>query len=359
MGVATVLVTYLLARRVAGPGAGLLAGLIVATTPISVAVDRDNLPDTALVLLLVLAAWAMSRAVETGRLRSLLLAVVLVGLAFNVKMLAAFIVLPTICLACLLCASIRWRLRLGHLAAATVLLAAVSLSWAVVVELTPRDRRPYVGGSKTNSALELALGYNGLGRVLGGSGNPSGPMPGRPPGLPAAIPSPAGRRPIPAGRFSVSPGRLRFAADAARVRRHARAGPIRRRQLAGQIAWLFPLALVGVLAVARFRWLTPIEPIGVAVFLWSGWLLTHFVVFSWARGIFHEYDTTVMAPAVAELAGIGIAVLWRPWFQGVSQRGFLLPAALVLTAPTMRAGRKTLTSASPALSHKRTDLPPR
>ena len=104
MGVATVLVTYLLARRVAGPGAGLLAGSIVATTPISVAVDRDNLPDTALVLLLVLAAWAMSRAGQ-GRLRSLLLAVVLVGLAFNVKMLAAFIVLPTICLACLLSAS--------------------------------------------------------------------------------------------------------------------------------------------------------------------------------------------------------------------------------------------------------------
>jgi len=332
MGVATVLVTYLLARRVAGPGAGLLAGLIVATTPISVAVDRDNLPDTALVLLLVLAAWAMSRAVETGRLRPLLLAVVLVGLAFNVKMLAAFIVLPTFYLAYLLCAPISWRSRLGHLATATVVLTAVSLSWAVVVELTPRDRRPYVGGSKTNSALELALGYNGLGRVLGGSGNPSGPMPGPPPGLPSQFPPPPGGAPFPPGGFPVPPGGSGLPPMPPGFGGMPGLGRFAGAQLAGQVAWLFPLALIAVVAVARFRRRTPVGPVGVAVFLWSGWLLMHFVVFSWARGIFHEYYTTVMAPAVAVLAGIGIAVLWRPWFQGASRRGFLLPAALVLTA---------------------------
>jgi 4-amino-4-deoxy-L-arabinose transferase-like glycosyltransferase len=95
MGVASVLLTYHLVRRVFGAGAGLLAGLVLAVTPICVAVDRDNLPDSALVLVLLLAAWALTLAAETGRLKPLLLATALVGVGFNTKMLAAFVVLPT------------------------------------------------------------------------------------------------------------------------------------------------------------------------------------------------------------------------------------------------------------------------
>jgi 4-amino-4-deoxy-L-arabinose transferase-like glycosyltransferase len=414
MGVASVVLTYLLVRRVAGTGAGLLAGLIVAVTPVSVAVDRDNLPDTALVLVLLLAAWAMSRAVETGGLRSLLAAVALVGIAFNVKMLAAFVVLPTFYLLYLVGAPGRWRTRLGHLTIATGMLAAVSLAWVAVVELTPKDRRPYIGGSKNNSALELAVGYNGLGRVFGGLGNfgprggpprggpppwgagpardgegrngpgrgadrqpddpearrqpegdgpppgfppgpppgasdafppfppdgppdgpgpdlppddprspgfvgpPPSPGPGGPPGFPGPGGPPPGRGPggpPGPGGFGGTPGPLRFAGG----------------RLAGQIAWLFPLALVGVLAAGRFRWGAPRDPAAVAVFLWAGWLLTHLVVFSGAQGIFHEYYATVMAPAVAALAGIAVAGLWRPWFDRGGWRGWLLPAALLLT----------------------------
>lgn len=162
MGVASVLVTYRLVRRPFGPWAGLLAGLILAVTPISVAVDRDNLPDTALVLVLLLAARALARASETGRWQPLMLATALVGVGFNIKMLAAFIVLPTFYLVYLLAAPVRRPARVAHLAAATAVLVIVSLSWSVIVELTPPDQRPYIGGSRTNSALKLALGYNGL-----------------------------------------------------------------------------------------------------------------------------------------------------------------------------------------------------
>ena len=152
MGVASVILTYYLVRRVFGAGAGLLAGLALAITPISVAVDRDNLPDSALVLVLLLATWALSRAAETGQLKWLLTAMALVGLGFNVKMLAAFVVLPTFYLAYFLAApGSRWT-RIGNLACATVVLVATSLSWATIVELTPTDKRPYIGGSKNNSA---------------------------------------------------------------------------------------------------------------------------------------------------------------------------------------------------------------
>jgi 4-amino-4-deoxy-L-arabinose transferase-like glycosyltransferase len=465
IGVASVLLTYLLVRRVAGPGAGLVAGLLVAITPISVAVDRDNLPDSALVLVLLLAAWALSWAVETGRLWPLLGSVALVGVAFNVKMLAAFVVLPTFYLVYLLAAPGRWWRRIGHLTVATLVLAVVSLSWVAVVELTPKDQRPYIGGSKTNSALELAVGYNGLGRIFGGLGNrgprgaqpggqrrqgdgpvrtligaaaptpagdgrapdiqpaprpdgdgpPNGFPPGPPPGadivFPPGPPPDADNDPPPgpppgadngapprpdggAGGFRAG-GRTReqpsqvinilFSVAGAQGNQAIAAGPVpyllgvarvattplRPRgsgpgntgfggppggpgfggppgrggfggapgvlrfagaQLAGQITWLIPLALVAVVAVTRFRWRGPANPATVAVFLWTGWLVTHWAVFSWAQGIFHEYYTTVMGPAVAALAAIALTALWRQWFHTGGWRSFLLPVALVLTA---------------------------
>jgi 4-amino-4-deoxy-L-arabinose transferase-like glycosyltransferase len=377
MGVGSVLLIYLLVRRVSGPGAALLAALILAITPISVAVDRDNLPDTALVFVLVVAAWALSRAIETGRLWPLLGAAALVGIGFNIKMLAAFVVLPAFYLVYLVGGPGRWWTRLGRLALATGVLAAVSLSWATAVELTPKDRRPYIGGSKTNSAFELALGYNGLGRVFGGSGNRrrgddrldrQGPPPGVtdlesagltssgsdgvsrpesskgveaaatpfedsgrairsansgvevPPGGPDAPGQPPGgpRPGLPwggRGGFGGTPGLGRFAAP----------------QMAGQITWLFPLALMGGLAAAtRARWRPPDLAL-TSLLLWAGWFLTHWAVFSWAQGIFHEYYTTVLGPALAVLAGIGLVAFWREWFDGSGWRCLLFPLAVLAT----------------------------
>ncbi len=171
MGVASVVLTWFLVRRAFGAGAGLMAGLALAVTPICVAMDRSNMPDTALVLVLLLATWALTRAAESGRLAPLMLAMALVGLAFNVKMLAAFVVLPSFALAYWLGAPAGWRAKLARLAASGVVLMAVFLSWSIAVELTPKSRRPYIGGSKTNSALELAVGYNGLARIVERDGN--------------------------------------------------------------------------------------------------------------------------------------------------------------------------------------------
>ncbi len=167
-GVLSAAVLYRLVARAWGRGAGLLAALFLALTPISVVTARNNTIDSLLVLTVLLAAWAVARAAESGRLRWLLLGAVLVGLGFNIKMLEAYLVVPALGLMYLLGARTRWYKRLGHLALAAVVLLVVSLSWAVAVDLTPASARPYVGSSGNNSELNLALGYNGLQRLTGG-----------------------------------------------------------------------------------------------------------------------------------------------------------------------------------------------
>ena len=169
-GVLAVWLLYLLVARHFGRAAGLVAALALAVSPVSVAVNRDNNPDALFALLLIAAVWAAARAVESGRLRWLLASAVLTGLAFNTKMLAAGIIVPGIALGYLFCARLPWGKRIGHLLVAGIPLALVSSAWIAAVQLTPAADRPYVGSTSDNSALSLALGYNGLGRVLGQSG---------------------------------------------------------------------------------------------------------------------------------------------------------------------------------------------
>ena len=165
-GVVAVAVVYHVTRHAWGPGAALLAALTLAITPI--AVDRVNSTDSLLVLVLVLAAWPALRAVETGRLCPLLTAMALVGVAFNVKMLAAYVVLPAFVLLYLLAAPVPWCRRLGHLAVAGGVLVIVSLSWSLAVDLTPPSARPYVGDSHNNTEMNLIFGYNGIARLVAG-----------------------------------------------------------------------------------------------------------------------------------------------------------------------------------------------
>src|SRR5829696_7824932 len=164
-GILSVALLYHLVRRAFGVVAGLLAALVLALTPISVAVQRNNLMDALLILALLLAAWAFMVAAERGSLRWVLLGAIVVGLGFNIKMLQAFLVLPAFYLLYLLAANTTWRRRLLHLGAATVVLLAVSLSWVVAVDLTPPAERPYVGSSPDDSVLSLVLGYNGFDRL--------------------------------------------------------------------------------------------------------------------------------------------------------------------------------------------------
>ncbi|MBV9454217.1 MAG: glycosyltransferase family 39 protein [Rubrobacter sp.] len=343
-GVLCVALLYHLLSRVFGPVAGLMAALALAITPVAVGVERTNNADGLLTLTVLVAAWAVIRAVESGRLRWLLVGAVVVGLGFNMKMLEAYLVLPALYLFYLVASSASWRRRFIHLGAATVVLLGVSLSWAVAVDLTPAEQRPYVGSSSNNSALDLALGYNGLERLLGREGAPGGESEGQ-----SAQENNAQEGPTPSGGFG--PGG---------ARENGEAGPLRLldTQLAGQIGWLLPLAVVGLLAASwQNRPQLPINqqpPQGLrlwrrwflrvvsflknlpqlsldqrqgALVLWGMWLLTMAVFFSVA-GMFHRYYMVMLAPAVAALVGVGVVALWSD-YRRVGWRGWLLPLTLL------------------------------
>ena len=172
-GVLSVLLLYHLVRRHFGVVAGLLAALALAVSPISILTNRNITIDSTLTLVLLLGAWAVMRAAETGRLRWLLLTAVIVGIGFNIKMLEAYLVVPAYGLLYLLAAPKSIWKRIGHLAVAALLLLVISLSWAVAVDLTPASQRPYVGSTQNNSEISLALGYNGIQRLLGSFGGDS------------------------------------------------------------------------------------------------------------------------------------------------------------------------------------------
>jgi 4-amino-4-deoxy-L-arabinose transferase-like glycosyltransferase len=275
-GVLAVWVLYLLVTRVFGRVAGLVAALALAVSPVSVAVNRDNNPDALFVLLLVVAVYVGVRALESGRLRTLLLSAALVGLAFNTKMLAAMVIVPGLGLAYLLCAPQSWRKRIGFLAAATAVLVVVSGAWIAAVDLTPAADRPYVGSTTNNSALSLAFDYNGLGRVNGQTGGTS--FGG---GL--------------GGAFSGTPGAFRLLNQA----------------LGDQGAWLLALALVGGLSalVAAVLSRRRLE-VGALVAI-GGWFVAAGAVFSLSSGIIHTYYLSALAPATSALVGIGAVALWR------------------------------------------------
>jgi len=350
-GVLSVILLYHLVRRVFGPTAGLLAALILAVTPISVAANRNNTMDSQLVLLLLLAAWAISRAAETGRLRWLLLCVVLVGLGFNVKMLQAFLVLPAFYLLYLVAAPLPWWKRLLHLTLATVVLLVVSLSWAVLVDLTPPEERPFIGSSQNNTVMELIIGHNGLKRLLPGGlralfrpsrlpvpprPQPRAPRPGSQAKRPVA-PPPSNRpnQPPPTGPGS-QPGQPPVPAQGSkRPFSHEIGEPgllrLFSRPLAGQISWLLPLAGLCLVAAAwQTRLRFPLEQRHQALLLWSAWLVPQVVFFSIAN-MFHRYYLEMLAPAIAALVGAGLVAMWKDYHRP-GWRGWLLPLALVGSA---------------------------
>ncbi|HEY2719184.1 MAG TPA: glycosyltransferase family 39 protein, partial [Solirubrobacteraceae bacterium] len=171
-GVLSVALLYLILARRLGDWAGVAGALALAIFPSFVAISRTNNVDALLILLMILACEAALRACERGRWGALLCSGALVGLAFNTKTLAAFLIVPGIALAFLLCAPGSVRRRLGQLLAAGLVLALVSCAWMAVVELTPASQRPFVGSSTDNTEIGLTFSYNGFGRVGGQTGGP-------------------------------------------------------------------------------------------------------------------------------------------------------------------------------------------
>jgi 4-amino-4-deoxy-L-arabinose transferase-like glycosyltransferase len=287
-GVATVAVVYATVRRWFSAKAGLLAGAVMATTPVAVLIFRFNNPDALLVLLLSLAAYATVRSIEKGRTVWLALAMGLVGLGFITKMLQAFVVVPAFAAAFLLAAPIGWWKRVGRLALSGVALLVSSFWWVAAVQLTPAADRPYVGGSQHNSILNLIFGYNGFGRL---TGNETGSVGGQPGGG-TSMWGPTGWTRM----FNSSFG--------------------------GQISWLLPAALLLLVAALILTIKGPrTDRTRAAFVLWGGWLVVTGVTFSLAQGIIHPYYTVALAPAVAALAGMGSWLLWqhrRQWFARTS-----------------------------------------
>ncbi|MBJ8341891.1 glycosyltransferase family 39 protein [Antrihabitans sp. YC3-6] len=277
LGVGSVALVYAAVKRWRGPGAGLLAGAVLAATPVAALMFRFNNPDALLVFLLVLAAYCTVRATENGSGRWLALAGSAVGFAFLTKMMQAFLVVPALGLVFLVAAPITFWRRIARLLIACVAMI-VSGGWFVaLVSLWPSDSRPYIGGSTDNSLLELALGYNGLGRVVGGSGNMSGGGGG-------------------GAGFGGGTGIARLFGDS----------------MGTEISWLLPAALIGLVAGLWFTRRAPrTDRIRASLLLWGSWLLVTGVVFSYMQGIVHPYYTVALAPAIAALVGVAVRELWR------------------------------------------------
>ncbi|MEN3270638.1 MAG: hypothetical protein V7646_7532 [Pseudonocardia sp.] len=298
MGVAAVWLLYATVRRTAGHAAGLLAGAALALTPVAVLMFRYNNPDALLVLLLIGAAYATLRAVESGRTRWLLLAGALIGFGFLTKMLQAFLVLPALSAAWMIAAPVGIGRRIRDLALAGLAMLVSAGWWVLVVELWPADSRPYIGGSQTNSVLELVFGYNGFGRLTGNEVGSVGGQGG------------AGG----SGRWGETGLTRLFNAE-----------------MGGQAAWLLPAALVLLVALLWYTRRVPrTDRLRAGTVVWGGWLLVTGLVFSMMAGIFHSYYLVALAPAIAAVVGIGTVVLWR-------QRAALAPritlaAVLAVTA---------------------------
>ncbi|MFH5208273.1 ArnT family glycosyltransferase [Antrihabitans sp. NCIMB 15449] len=277
LGVGSVALVYASVKRWSGPGAGLLAGAALAATPVAALMFRFNNPDALLVFLLVLAAYCTVRATENGSGRWLALAGSAVGFAFMTKMMQAFLVVPALGLVFLVAAPITFWRRIGSLLTACAAMI-VSGGWFVaLVSLWPSDSRPYIGGSTDNSLLELALGYNGLGRVVGGSGNMSGGGGG-------------------GAGFGGGTGISRLFGDS----------------MGTEISWLLPAALIGLVAGLWFTRRAPrTDKIRASLLLWGSWLVVTGLVFSYMQGIFHPYYTVALAPAIAALVGVAVRELWR------------------------------------------------
>ncbi|WP_158887661.1 ArnT family glycosyltransferase [Amycolatopsis anabasis] len=296
-GVASVGLLYAAVRRVSGPAAGLVAGAALALTPVAALMFRYNNPDAVLVLLLVAGAYCTVRATEQASARWLVLAGVAIGFGFLTKMLQAFLVLPAFALVYLVAAPTSFGRRLAHLCAAAGAVIVSAGWWVAAVALWPAASRPYIGGSTTNSALELALGYNGLGRILGGDGDPGGSGPG----------------------MMIGPGGSRgFGGEAGLGRMFGESFGL-------EVSWLLPAALIALIAGLWFTRRAPrTDRTRAAVLLWGGWLVGTGLTFSLMSGIIHPYYTVALAPAAAALTALAGTGLWR------GRHNFAARAALAL-----------------------------
>ena len=344
----SVAVLYRVIARRLGPAAGLTSALALAVFPSFVAVARDNGVDPLLIFLMILACGAALNAIEDGRWRWLIACAVLIGLAFNTKTLAAYLIVPGIALAYFVCAPGSWLRRVGMLSVAAVVMVVCSFAWIATVELTPASQRPYVGSSTNNTELGLTFNYNGFGRVEGEQGGP-GDVHALPGGMVPAAPGhssplhPTAASILHTAKLSptLPNGRLRDP-----ISFGGATGPLRlfEDRLADQGSWMLPFALVGLLAFALLLARAPTEdslrerrdPRLATLIVFGGWFLVEVAILSFSKGIVHPYYISALGPGAAAMVGAG-AVAFARFAHDRDWRLILLPCAVVATVAAQLA----------------------
>ncbi|MGQ4429241.1 MULTISPECIES: ArnT family glycosyltransferase [unclassified Streptomyces] len=305
-GTGSVALLYRQVKRDFGAVAGTISALVLTLTPITVAITRDTNPDPILVLLMMLGAAALMRAVRNGKLMPLVWSAVAIGFAFNTKMMQAYVVLPAFFLVYLWATNVSLGRRIRNLAVATVALVVSSAWWMVIVDLIPASSRPYIGGSTDNTVWDLVIGYNGFGRIFGAGSSVGSQGNG--------------------ASFGGSSGLYRMFNEI----------------MGGQISWLIPFAAIALVGGLVLRGRAPrTDAKRAALMLWGGWFVLHFLTFSLAEGTFHPYYVTAMAPGIAAVAGAGGVLLYRAFREGSAAvgvppversrdwgRAWVLPAAI-------------------------------
>ncbi len=319
-GVLSVWVMHRAVRRWAGTDAALLASAAFTLTPVIAGLFRTEVEDPSFTLFVLLAGDATLRAARGARLRPLLAAAAWVGLGFQAKMLEAWAVIPALGLLYGVSAPAALRRRFAHLAAAGALCVAVSVSWVVLVTLTPAHDRPYIDGTTDNSAVSQVVGYNFLNRfsALGVSAKDTGSVSGAT--MVGSVPS-----------------------------AHSHGGQSPRqwakmfgKSLASQVGWLYPAAALSAAAgLVRRRGRPRTDPLRAGFLLWTVWLATYFLVFSAGSVGTHIYYMGVVAAPMAALFGAGTVQLWRSWRAGgrVGTWGLPAMAAATVAWAALIAGR--------------------
>lgn len=377
-GVGSVLFMYLLIKPTFGKTAARIASFVMACTPIAVAVARTNNVDALLVFFLLFATWLLFKAIRKGRLIWLLAAFFVVGAGFNTKMLQAYMILPAFLLFYMIAANTTIKKKIISLVSALAVLAAVSLSWPLIVDNIPASKRPYVGSSQTNSVLELAFGYNGIQRLTGqssggGQGGPDGnalkemsssggsSQMQKPPGQSSSSSSASGNKPqngsmtappsngkMPSGGQGGPPsggdgpggGGKSGAGTGSKMQSGSgmfgtgTPGPLRlfQTELSDQISWLLPFAIFGMagLLIAGARERRRLSAEQKETIFWAAWLVPIAGFFSVAE-FFHHYYLIMLAPPIAALVGAGWVALVHLYRKQAGWKTWLLPAAILVT----------------------------
>lgn len=345
-GVISVWLMYYLVKRAFGSIPALIAALSLTVTPIFVAASRNNTIDNLLVLALLAACLAISKASEEGKFKYLILSLVFVGIGFNIKMVEAYMVAPAIYITYLLSSKLSLKKRIQHLILGGVVLLAVSFSWALAVDLTPEANRPFVGSSTNNSVMELIIGHNGLERIGLGKKlkigafdnskdkNAKEKISNESRKLPESFSRMEGnndfRDNVNLKNKDIPKNNMNFGG----MGNGSKAGITRLfsyNNMSDQISWLLPFALIGFLAASiKENLKAPFDnKRKLSLILWVTWLIPEFIYFSFTKGSFHTYYLTTMAPSIAALTGIGLWSMWKLYKEG-SKAAWLLPISLII-----------------------------